>query len=117
MPNISGSQLLGLVHEATGARLADMDNDGFLERKQKAVSMRERGDHLEASVYYQPRHAFEGTAEEARKDAQVIRDNLKRCNEIFDIWNTVIMDMTRTEFFQWIEEWCVWLERSDGYEI
>jgi hypothetical protein len=123
LPNNAGSQLLGLVHEATGARLADFltgptpeISARLKEEYEKALALRVEGKHHEAAIHYRPAHAYQATAEQAHQDAATIRANLDNLPPVFENWNC-LFDGTYQDFLGYVEEWCQWLDQCEGYEI
>ena len=92
MPNISGSRVLGLVHEVTGAALSEKEPI--------------------------PYHKFEATNEEAKEIATIIRNNLDKLPPVYKrSIDEALFEGSYEDFLEWVEEWCNWCFNCNGYKI
>jgi len=126
--NSSGDHLLGLIHEATGAKV-DKQLKGPLprvtkrlqEEYDKAMQLRAEGKYHESSVHWQPHIPDKISPEEVAEVVATIRGNKDKIKFVFDTWcftddgKQILFDGPYEEFLEWIEEWCCWLEENEGY--
>lgn len=120
--NLSGVQIFDRVYVVCGARCYDPLNDGsqakMLEVREHCAALEQR-ELGSGHWFYRKRSPCSATAEQAKEAAATIRANKDKLKAVFDefhgrLWSE---DETFDDFLGWVEDWCVWLDKSGGYAV